>query len=257
MILTIDVGNSNIVAGVYEAERLLTHWRLSTRPYRTGDELLVTLRALFNESSINPHNVRTVVLSSVVPPLTEPLAESLRSLCDVAPFLVTPASVPWLEIGTENRNEMGPDLMANAVAAGSIFPGRTASVVDFGTALTITTIDARGCVQGVSIAPGLGQASLALSTGTAQLPQVALEAPERPFGTNTVSAIQAGLVHGYAAMVEGMISKLNAYFDTEVTGLATGGLSSIVAPLIPQVTHVDPWLTLNGLRIIAERNESQ
>ncbi len=255
MILTVDVGNSNIVAGVYDGETLLTHWRLSTRPYRTGDELLVTIRALFNESAIVPGRVRSVVLSSVVPPLTEPLADSLRNLCGVDPFLVTPASVPWLEIETENRNEMGPDLMANAVAAGAIAPGRTASVVDFGTALTITTINAGGAVQGVSIAPGLGQASLALSTGTAQLPQVALEAPERPFGTNTVSAIQSGLVHGYAAMVEGMISKLEAYFGTRVTGLATGGLSNIVAPLISQVEHVDPWLTLNGLRIIAERSE--
>ncbi len=256
MILTVDVGNSNIVAGVYDEDRLLTHWRLSTRPYRTGDELLVTLRALFHESSIVPREVRAVALSSVVPPLTEPLAESLRSLCGVNPFLVTPASVPWLEIGTENRNEMGPDLMANAVAAGALSQGRAASVVDFGTALTITTIDSGGCVRGVSIAPGLGQAGLSLATGTAQLPQVALEAPERPFGTNTVSAIQAGLVHGYAAMVEGMISKLEAYFETEITGLATGGLSDIVAPLIPQVKHIDPWLTLNGLRIIAERNDA-
>ncbi|MFP4643457.1 MAG: type III pantothenate kinase [Spirochaetales bacterium] len=257
MILTVDVGNSNIVAGVYDRDTLLTHWRLSTRPYRTGDELLVTLRALFSESSILPEVVRSVVVSSVVPPLTEPLVQSLRSLCGVIPFLVTPSSVPWLEIGTDSREEMGPDLVANAVAAGAISAGRAASVVDFGTALTITTIDENACVQGVSIAPGLGQASLALSTGTAQLPQVALEAPERPFGTNTVSAIQAGLVHGYAAMVEGMITKLEAYFDTRITGLATGGLSDIVAPLIPQVEHVDPWLTLNGLRLIAERNEAQ
>ena len=257
MILTVDVGNSNIVAGVYDGDTLLTHWRLSTRPYRTGDELLVTLRALFSESSIVPGKVRSVVMSSVVPPLTEPLAQSLRSLCGVIPFLVTPSSVPWLEIGTDNRNEMGPDLVANAVAAGTVFPGRAASVVDFGTALTITTIDAEGSVQGVSIAPGLGQASLGLSTGTAQLPQVALEAPQRPFGTNTVSAIQAGLVHGYAAMVEGMISKLAAYFNTSIAGLATGGLSDVVAPLIPQVEYIDPKLTLNGLRLIAERNEER
>ncbi len=256
MICTVDVGNSNIVGGVYREAELVAHWRLSTRPYRTGDELRVTIRELLREDEINTDEIDQVVLSSVVPPVTDELRLALERLMPVTPFLVTPSSVPWLEIGTESRNEMGPDLMANAIAGGALAEGYV-SVIDFGTAMTITTIGPRKEVLGVSIAPGLAQASVALSSGTARLPQVALEAPPRPFGTNTVEAIQSGLVHGYAAMVEGMIARLEKQFDAPVTAIATGGLSSIVAPLVGAISHVDPWLTLSGLRMIAERQASK
>lgn len=252
MVLTVDAGNSNIVAGVYDEERLLTHWRISTVPYRTSDEMLVTLRAMFTEADIDPAAISLVGLSSVVPPVTEGLKAALARLCHCEPFIVTPASVPWLEIATENRNEMGPDLMANAVAGAAISEGYCA-VIDFGTALTITSVDPDGKVLGVSIAPGLGTATEALSSGTAQLPEVALEAPPSPFGTNTVSAIQAGLVYGYAGMVDGMISRLEHHFESPVTALATGGLCRVVVPHVPKISHTDPWLTLQGLRMIVTR----
>lgn len=254
MILVVDAGNSNIVAGLYRGEELCAHWRLSTRPYRTSDEQFVTLRELFREADVSPRDVLSVALSSVVPPITEGLRRALERLCGVTPFQLSSHSVPWLNIATENRHEMGPDLIANAVAGGSIGEGYV-SIIDFGTALTITTVNPEKTVLGVSIAPGLGTANEALSSGTAQLPQVSLEAPDAPFGTNTVSAIQAGLVHGYSAMIEGMIERLDRYFATSITAVATGGLCSVVAPLVSRISTIDPWLTLRGLRIIAERNQ--
>ncbi len=254
MILAVDVGNSNIVLGVYDDTReLVAHWRLSTLPPRTADELRVVLAGLFRDSHLETTQISAVVIGCVVPPLLSPLVRSVRALFDADVHVVSADSVPWLEIAIDNRHEIGADLIANAVSSQDYVQGCTCAVFDFGTALSTTLVDAEGRILGASIAPGLMKASLALSEGTAQLPQIELAAPPKPFGTNTVHAIQAGIVYGYASMVEGMIGRFSDHLGCEVKALATGGLADVVAPLVRRFEKVDPWLTLNGLRRIAER----
>lgn len=254
MILTVDVGNSNIVLGVYDDSRTITaHWRLSTLPLRTADELRVVLAGLLRDSHLEAAQVRAIVVGCVVPPVLSPLVRAMKALFDADVHIVTADSVPWLEIAIDNRKEIGADLIANAVSSQDYVQGTACAVFDFGTALSVTVVDADGRIRGASIAPGLMKASLALSEGTAQLPQIELAAPLEPFGTNTVTAIQSGIVFGYASLVEGMMRRYRDYLQCDVKALATGGLADIVAPLVTEFVAVDQWLTLNGLRRIIER----
>ncbi|MFP4509632.1 MAG: type III pantothenate kinase [Spirochaetota bacterium] len=254
MILTVDAGNSNIVLGVYnESQSIVAHWRLSTLPLRTDDELRVVLAGLFQDSSMKTSHITSIVIGCVVPPLLAPLVRAMKALFMAPVHVVTADSVPWLDISIDNRHEIGADLIANAVASRDYVSGMACAVFDFGTALSITVVDARGRILGASIAPGLMKASLALSEGTAQLPQIDLSAPPEPFGTNTITAIQSGIVFGYASLVEGMIRRYREHLRCDVVALATGGLADVIAPLVDEFEAVDQWLTLNGLRRIVER----
>lgn len=254
MILTVDVGNSNIVLGVYnDSQTIAAHWRLSTLPLRTADELRVVLAGLFRDSHMKPDQITSVVIGCVVPPLLSPLVRAMKALFAAPVHVVTADSVPWLEISIDNRHEIGADLIANAVSSRDYVSGKACAIFDFGTALSITVVDAQGKILGASIAPGLMKASLALSEGTAQLPQIELSAPPKPFGTNTITAIQSGIVFGYASLVEGMVRRYEEHLGCEVVALATGGLADVIAPLVNEFEAVDQWLTLNGLRRIVER----
>ncbi|MFQ3547119.1 MAG: type III pantothenate kinase [Termitinemataceae bacterium] len=252
MLLTIDVGNSNIVAGVWKAESLLYSWRIHTVAKKTEDEYGTIFRSLFQEKDLDPKKLRKVCLSSVVPSLTGPMITMVQKITGQDPVVVGPAIYDTLPIKVVNPYEVGADLVADAMAAYTTCQG-SCIVVDFGTALTFTIIDATGTMQGVAIAPGLGTAVNALSRDTAQLPYVQLAVPPEPFGRNTVHAIQAGVVYGYTGLVEYMIARIRENMaDDDCKVIATGGLCEVIAPLTKVFTYIDKDLTLRGLKLIAE-----
>jgi type III pantothenate kinase len=192
------------------------------------------------------------VIASVVPPLTGRIEEMLAEQTPIAPLVVNYKLQMGLGFGVDNPAELGADLIANAVAAHARLEG-AGIVVDFGTATTFTAVSEEAILLGVAIAPGMNLAASALSGGTAQLPQVRLVAPDRAIGRNTVHSVQSGIVLGYVGLVEGMISRFRAEMGADAKVIATGGLSSVLAPLTTVFSEVDPWLTLDGIRLIGER----
>ncbi len=251
MLLTIDVGNSNIVAGVWKGESLLYSWRLHTVEKKTEDEYGTLFRSLFQDKNLDPKSLRKVCLSSVVPSLTDPMVTMVERFTGQSPIVVGPAIYEKLPINVVNPYEVGADLVADAMAAYATCKGACV-VVDFGTALTFTIVDASGTMQGVAIAPGLGTAVNALSRDTAQLPYVQLAVPPAPYGINTLHAIQAGVVYGYTGLVEYMIARIKEDLQVDLQVIATGGLCDVIAPLTRVFTYVDKDLTLRGLKLIAE-----
>lgn len=269
MLLAIDVGNTNIAFGVYQEGRWTNHWRIRTVHDQMPDEHGVLFRSLFRDDGLRLEDVDRVVLSSVVPALTTTLSEMLEQQTKGELLVVGPGVRTGLRIRTDNPAEVGGDLVANAVAAhalyggtsggGSTSGGQTASgsnciVVDFGTALTFTAVDRSGDLLGVAIAPGLRSAAAALASNTAQLPHVQLVPPPAAIGRNTVHSIQSGVVFGYIGLVSALIERMRAELGGQALAIATGGLASVIAPLTDQFAAIEPWLTLDGLRIIADRN---
>jgi type III pantothenate kinase len=260
MLLAIDVGNTNVAFGVYRQDRWTNHWRIRTVHDQMPDEHAVLFRSLFRDDGLQLSDVRRVVLCSVVPSLTTTLSEMLRQQTQGDLLVVGPGVRTGLRIRTDNPAEVGADLVANAVAAHALYGARgTASgsnciVVDFGTALTFTAVDKAGDLLGVAIAPGLRSAAAALASNTAQLPHVQLVPPPAAIGRNTVHSIQSGVVFGYIGLVEALIVRMRAELDGQTHVIATGGLARVIAPLTNCFTSIEPWLTLDGLRIIADRN---
>jgi type III pantothenate kinase len=253
MLLAIDVGNTNIAFGTYDQGRWTNHWRIRTVPDKMPDEYGVLFRDLMRDGGLKMEEIDHVVLSSVVPPLTGALSEMLRQETGRPPLVIGPGVRTGLRIRTDNPTEVGADLVANAVAAYARFQANCITV-DFGTALTFTAVAEPGDLLGVAIAPGLNAAANALFRGTAQLPRVQLIPPPAAIGRNTTHSIQSGLVFGYVGLVEALIGRMRKELGGEAAAIATGGLAPIIAPLTQQFTEIDPWLTLEGLRIIAERN---
>lgn len=253
MLLAIDVGNTNIAFGVYDHGRWTNHWRIRTVPDKMPDEYAVLFGDLIRDADLRMCDVQHVVLGSVVPPLTGTLSEMLREQAGREPLVVGPGVRTGLRIRTDNPAEVGADLVANAVAAYARFQS-SCIAVDFGTALTFTAVDEPGDLLGVAIAPGLNAAASALFRNTAQLPRVQLTAPPAAIGRNTIHSIQSGIVFGYVGLVEALIERMRSELGGAAQAIATGGLAQIVAPLTDQFAEIDPWLTLEGLRIIAERN---
>ncbi len=251
MTVTVDIGNSNIVTGIWDDDTLVTSWRIHTVTKKTTDEYSVIFRSLFTERGILPDDCTRVCISSVVPSLTAELCTMLAHFTGCEPIVVGPVIYPKLPVTIVNPYEIGSDLVANSLAA--YLKSRGACVVvDFGTALTFTAVDPDGNIQGVAIAPGLNTAVNALSRDTAQLPQVELAIPPAPFGKNTVHAIQAGIVYGYTGMVEYMVQAIAKEMGTPLQVIATGGLCNVIAPLTKVFTTIEPNLTLHGLKLIAD-----
>jgi len=253
MLLAISAGNTNTAFGIYSQGQWTNHWRVRTVPDKTPDEWGVLFRDLMRDVGLHMGDVRKAVLSSVVPPLTGALGEMLRRPMGCEPLVIGPGVRTGLRIRTDNPSEVGADLVANAVAAYARFQSNCI-VVDFGTALTFTAVAEPGDLLGVAIAPGLNSAAGALSRDTAQLPRVQLIPPPAAIGRNTTHSIQSGLVFGYVGLVEALIGRMRQELGGHAQAVATGGLAPIIAPLTDQFTEIDPWLTLEGLRIIAERN---
>jgi len=253
MLLAIDVGNTNIAFGAYDGMRWIDYWRIRTVHDKMSDEYAVLLRSLLADADIALLDIDRVVLSSVVPSLTGTLSAMFRQRTGHEPLIVGPGVRTGLRIRTENPTEVGADLVANAVAAYVRFQANCV-VVDFGTALTFTAVASPGDLLGVAIAPGLNSAAAALSSNTAQLPRVRLVPPPSAIGRNTTHSIQSGVVFGYIGLVEALIDRMTAEMGGQAVAIATGGLAQVIAPLSDRFAEVDPWLTLEGLRIIAQRN---
>lgn len=245
MLFVIDAGNTNIVGAAYEGGRLLESLRIRTVHGKTEDEYGVVVKSILNDRGIDPARIRTVIISSVVPPLTTTVAKMARAVFGSEPVTVGPAVYDRLPLRILAPDEIGSDLVADALGAWELFGG-PCLVVDFGTALTFTAVDASRTIAGVAIAPGLGTAAGSLSTATARLPAVPLEAPASALGQNTVQAIQAGVVLGYAGLVDSMVTRIK----TELGGakvVATGGLCRVLSGLTQAFDAIEPDLTLNGL----------
>lgn len=256
MLLAIDIGNTNIVFGIHTGEKWLPEWRLETSLRKSAADYELFLRSCFLECSIKQSQVAKVVISSVVPTLTKVLAASAQEFLGHVPVVVGPPIYARLTVKLRNPEEIGTDLVANAVAGYQLAqlrkPVPNTIVVDFGTALTFTVINAKGEVLGVNIAPGLKTAIRALSGNTAQLPEVPLEMPASSIGTNTVEALQAGILIGYVGLVGHMLGEIKKELQAPCLTVATGGLSAILTPLKPYFDVIDKNLTLNGLKLIAE-----
>ena len=252
MLLALDIGNSDITLGYWDGGAWQHIWRIQSDKKRPELFYGVRIRDHFFESDVKLESVTKVAISSVVPELTDRMVLVCKSLFNISPIVLGPDLYKKLPLGVLNPYEIGSDLVSNALAAYTRF-NRSCIVVDFGTALTFTTLANDGEILGVAIAPGLKTAIKSLSQNTAKLFDVPLQMPDSVLGKNTVHAIQAGILYGYEGVVINMIRKIRAELkDADVPVIATGGLSSIITSLAPSFSSVEPNLTLDGLRISAD-----
>ncbi|WP_238655746.1 type III pantothenate kinase [Paenibacillus piscarius] len=255
MILVVDIGNTNIVLGVYRERELLHHFRLSTARQSTVDEYGVLIQNLFNMSGLSFKDMEGVIISSVVPPLVQVIVEMCVKYIGKDPLLVGPGIKTGLNLRYENPREVGADRIVNAVAAIEQYQCPLV-VVDFGTATTFDCIDAGANYLGGAIVPGLGISTEALYLRASKLPRIELEKPKKVIGRNTVHAMQAGIIFGYAGQVEGIVRRIKQEMNAPVLKvIATGGLASLIASETECIDEVNPMLTLEGLRIIYNRNK--
>ncbi len=250
MLLAFDIGNSDITMGLWNGNSW-QQWRIPSRTDQPELFYGIKVRDHFLESSLSTDKVNAIVVSSVVPGLTDKLRNVVRSLFKREPIVLGPDVYEKLPLEILNPFEIGSDLVANATAAWFKFR-QTCIVVDFGTALTFTTISGEGKIVGVSIVPGLRTAVRALSQNTAKLFDVPLEMPQSALGINTVTAIQSGIVIGYEGLVKHVVDSIRTELKVQCPAIATGGLSFVITPLKSYFQIVDPLLTLDGLRVIGE-----
>lgn len=252
-LLAVDVGNTQIGLGVYRGGRWLGRFRLRTVVDKTPDEYEVLLRGLLSRHDVHPSDISRAVVGSVVPPLTQVFGELLARWLGREPLVIGPGVRTGLNLKVDHPSEVGADVVAAAVAAYERLK-RSCIAVDFGTATTFSCVDEVGSLVGVAIAPGLATAAKALSRQAALLPEVPLAPPRRALGRNTQEAMRSGLIFGYVGLVRELIARLRAELAPQAKVIATGRHAELIAPLAEEIEAVDPWLTLEGLRLIAARN---
>jgi type III pantothenate kinase len=254
MLLCVDIGNTNIVMGLYRGDELVTHWRISTDHQKMPDEYGLLLLSLMAHHGFQAGDVDGIALASVVPPLTDTFIEMLRQYLKVEPLVVGAGVKTGVPIRYDNPRDVGADRVVNAVAGYRLYGG-PACIVDFGTATTFDAISAKGEYLGGAIAPGIRVAAEALFQRAAKLPRIDLQRPPHAIGTNTVDSMRSGIFFGYVGLVEGMVARFRAELGPEMRVIATGGLAGVVAQETKVIEVVDPWLTLKGLRMIYLLNE--
>lgn len=253
MLLAVDAGNTHTVFGLFDGDRLAADWRVATRKDQTADELGVLLFSLFRHADRDPERVQGVIVSSVVPDLNEVLAETVKRYFGREPLFVGPGLKTGMAILYENPHEVGADRIVNAIAATARL-GAPVVVVDFGTATTFDVVGPGGEYLGGVIAPGVGISAEALFAKAARLHQVGVRRPERVIGRNTEQSLQAGLYYGYVALVRGLVRRIREELGVEAPVVATGGLATVFAPDLDLATAIDPGLTLEGLRLLWQKN---
>lgn len=253
MLIAADVGNTNIVLAVFDGKDWIHHWRIRTDHNKTSDEYFITLKMLFESSGLRVSDIKKAVLSSVVPNLTMSMQKVIYMIFHIEPIVVRND----VESGLDKASlpvELGSDLLCNLAYAHHLFPNDCVMTIDFGTALTFSTVDNMGKVKGVAILPGLITAVNSLFDSTAQLPQVELQLPSTSLGLNSTDSIRSGIMYGYAGAVDKVLKETEKELGREVVVILTGGLSATIFPLLPKVDLLDKYHTLNGLRLISQLN---
>ncbi len=255
MLLTIDIGNTNLTLGIYQGDRLGSHWRLATDHARMPDEYGLQFLGLLSHAALTPQDLNGVCLASVVPPLTGRVVQACREYLGQETLVVDPGIKTGVRIRYEDPRAVGADRVCDAVATKHLYGG-PACIIDFGTATTFNALTREGDYLGGAITAGIQLAAEALFTHAAKLQRIDLQRPPSVIGRNTVHAMQSGLIFGYVSMVEGMVARFRSELGNEMKVIATGGLAEIVARETKVIDIISPWLTLEGLRIIWELNRS-
>jgi type III pantothenate kinase len=259
MLLAIDVGNTNTVLGLYKLEsekpELAAHWRVTTHRAQTSDEYGVLFVNLFEMNGMKPNQVTHIIISSVVPPVDSTLRQVCETYFHLEPLYVEPGIKTGMPVLVDNPAELGADRLVNAIAAFERYGG-PCIVVDFGTATTFDVISAKGEYLGGAISPGLGISADALFSRAARLGRVDIKRPAKVIGTNTVTHLQTGLYYGYIGLVDGILARIIAELGTEPKVIATGGLARQISADSRYIAEIDDMLTLDGLRILFERNRT-
>ena len=253
MLLTVDIGNSNINFGVFDGDEIKFVARIATERAKTEYEYAVAIDGALSIYNLNKSNIDGAIISSVVPPLNNPMREAIKLLYEIDAILVGPGVKTGINIHCDNPASVGADIISACVAAHFIY-GSPSLIVDMGTATKMMVMNDRGAFIGVSIIPGVMVSLDALANRTAQLPMVSLEAPKNVIGKNTIDCMRSGIVYGNASMVDGMIERINDELSTELPVYATGGLASVITPHCKHQISYDQHLVLKGLNIIYHKN---
>lgn len=253
MLLVFDIGNSNIVLGTYEGEKLMRHWRISTDRQKTGDEYGMLINNLFRFQGIRMSDVDAIIISSVVPPLVVPLVKMCERYFRIHPLVVGPGIKTGIKLKYENPREIGADRIVNSVGAYAQYGG-SLIVVDIGTATTFDVVDKNGDYLGGVIAPGIGISTEALFQRAAKLPRIGLVTPKTVVCRNTITGMQAGIIFGAVGQIDEIVRRIRLEMKEDLRVIATGGLARMISRESKTIDKVDNFLTLTGLRVLYERN---
>lgn len=253
MLLAIDIGNTNVVLGIFDNERLVENWRVGTKTQITPDEYAMIFKDLFNFAEIAFTQIDGVIISTVVPPLLSVMTEMSQKYFRIDPMVVTHETKTGITIRYDNRKEIGADRLVNAAAAYKLYGGPVI-IVDFGTATTFCAVTKKGEYVGGAIAPGIKVSSEALYQRASKLPRVELTKPASVIGSDTISAMQAGIVYGYAGLVDGIVERMKKEMSSDAKVIGTGGLAEFVFSETKSIKEVRPHLTLEGLQLIFSLN---
>lgn len=253
MLFTVDIGNTNIMFGIFKERHLINHWRIGTDKNKTSDEYGVLFRSLLATRAVEVNSIRGAVVSCVVPTLLDVIVKALKSYFDVNPLVVEPGIKTGMPILYHNPKDVGADRIVNAVAAFDEYKS-SVIVVDFGTATTFDCVSEKGEYIGGTIATGILVSAEALFGSASKLPRVEIVTPKTVIGKNTVHCIQSGLVFGYAGLVDGIVGRIKDEMGTRPKVVATGGLATVIATESKSLQHIDEFLSLKGLRLVYEWN---
>ena len=256
MILTLDIGNTNIKTALFDGEEMVQYWRLTTNRMMSSDEYGILLVNLFRHNGLDIKCVTGIIMSSVVPSINFTIEHMLQNYFGIQPMTVVPGIKTGINLKYDNPRELGSDRIANAVAAWELYGG-PCIFIDFGTATTFGVIDADGAFLGGTICPGIKLSSEALVSGTAKLPRFELARPENVIGKTTLTNLQSGMFYGYVGLVRNIVRKIKQELGKEAYVVATGGMALMIAEESNVIDKLDGLLTLKGLRLIYERNSTE